>query len=78
VTKERLHRFEKWLGLQHHSLAAAKWPVIHGAMAILRERTQILYVHLDERRLARAPQDPVIKRSGKELWEYGDEVKSHR
>jgi hypothetical protein len=46
-------------------------------MAILREGTQILHVHLDKPRLSRAPQDPVIERSGKELREYGDEVKSH-
>jgi len=43
-------------------------------MAILRERTQILHVHLDEPRLSRAPQDPMIERPGKELGEYGDEV----
>jgi hypothetical protein len=46
-------------------------------MAILGEHTQILYVHFYEPRLARAPQDPVIERSGKELRKYSDEVKSH-
>src|SRR5437660_587583 len=38
LTEKRLHRFEKRLWLQHHALATAERPVIHGAMTILRER----------------------------------------
>jgi hypothetical protein len=46
-------------------------------MAILGELPKILHVHLDEPRLSRAPQDPVIQRSGKKLRKNGYEVKSH-
>jgi len=72
LTEKRLHRFEKRLWLQHHALATAERPVIHGAMTILREYPQILHVHLDEPCFSRPPKYSVIERPGKELRENGD------
>ena len=77
MAKQCFRRLKKRLGLQHHSLASAKWAIINAAVAILSENTQVLDVHFDEARLASAAQNPVVERTDKKLWENRDQVKAH-
>ena len=48
-----------------------------GAMAIVRERAQVVHAYLHETRLARAPHDSVIERAGKKFWKNRDDIKPH-
>src|SRR5262249_58071984 len=77
LAHQRLDSLEKWLGFHHHSLAAAKWTVIHTAMTVMREVAQVMNLHFDEPRFARAPQDPVLERPRKKLGKNRDEIKAH-
>ena len=57
ISKQRLHGLKKGFRLQHHAFAAAERPVIHGAVAILREHSQILDIHFDQSGFPRAAKD---------------------
>ena len=46
--EQRFHRFKERLWLQYHPFAAAKGPVIDGAMPVAREIAQIVYMRFNE------------------------------
>ena len=77
VTQQRFHGLEQGLRLQHHSLAPAKRPVIHGAVAILRKYPQIQHLHVDQPGLPRPPHNPMIKRPRKKFRKNSDQIKPH-
>jgi hypothetical protein len=43
---QRFNTFKDRFRLQHHAFAAAKWAVIHGLVAIMRKRPQIVDFNL--------------------------------
>ena len=75
---KRFDGLEQRFGFHHHSLATAEWPVIHGAVTVVREIAQIVHTSVDEFGLARAAHNTVIQRSCEELRKYRDDVESHR
>jgi hypothetical protein len=74
---QRFKRRRKRLRLQHHSLAAAKRPVVHGAMAIVRKRPQIVDAHLDQPLGQRSAHDAVLENAGEESRKDSDDVEAH-
>jgi hypothetical protein len=72
-----LEAFEDGLRLEHHSLAAAKRPVVYGAMAIVRERPQIVYANFNEPGIARPAHDTVIQWPAKEVRKNGNDLELH-
>src|SRR5579862_1946108 len=74
---QRPDRLEYRLRLHHHPLASAKRPVVHGAMAVVREIAQVVHARFDQSSFARTPHDPIIERSPKEIGEDRYNVESH-
>ncbi len=58
--QQKFHRFEQRFRLQHHPFAAAERPVIHGAMPVLCEDTQILHLDFDQSSFTRFAHDAVF------------------
>jgi hypothetical protein len=75
--KQCFDRLEKRFRFEHHPFAPAKRPVIDAAVAILSEQAQVLYVDLDEVRLASTSEDAVIERACKKFRENGNQVEAH-
>jgi hypothetical protein len=64
--------FKQGFWFQYHALAAAKRPIVHGAVAVFRELPEILNVRVNQSGLARSADNSVFEWSGKELWKNGD------
>ena len=77
AARERFDSLEQRLRFQHHAFAAAERAVVHGAMAVVRERAQVVHAHVHQASFARAPHDSVIERTGKKIRENGYDVKLH-
>jgi len=75
--KQCFDRLEKRFRFQHHPFAPAKRPVIDAAVAIPSEHTQVLYVDLDEVRLASTPKDSMIERASKKFRKNSNQVEAH-
>lgn len=69
--------FKQRLRLQHHALAAAKRPIIHGAVTIFRKLPEILNLDVNQPGLARPTDNSVLERSGKKLRKNGDQINAH-
>src|SRR5207245_3661038 len=74
--QQSLGSFEQRLGLQHHSFAAAKRTVVHGAVAVTRESAQIVHRDFHQAGLARPAHNPVVERPLEKLRENGADVKA--
>src|SRR5712692_1892185 len=75
--QQSLCRLEQRLGLQHHSFAAAKRTVVHGAVAVAREPAQIVHRDFHQAGLACPAHNPVVKRALEKLRENRDDVEAH-
>src|SRR5712692_2728294 len=75
--QQSLCSLEQRLGLQHHSFAAAKRTVVHGAVAVAREPAQIVHRDFYEPGLACPAHNPVIERPLEKLRENRDDVEAH-
>ena len=73
----RLHRFKYRPRLQQHAFAAAKRPVIHRPMPVLRPRPQIVHPNLDQPRFPRLLNHAVLERPPEKLRENRHDVKLH-
>ena len=73
----RLQRFGQRFRLQHHTLAAAERPVVHGAMPVVGKRPQI--VHADPHQSLRlgAAQNAVRKEPREEFRKNSDKIELH-
>jgi hypothetical protein len=69
---------EERLGLKHHAFTAAEGAVVHGAVAVVRERAEVVDADFDQAGVLRAAQDAVVERAAEEVGEDGDEVEAHR
>jgi hypothetical protein len=65
------------LRLQHHALAAAKWPVVNGAVPIAGEAAQIMRSNIDEPSGSSAAENPVLKAASEEIGKDRYDVESH-
>ena len=74
---ERFERFSDGLRLQHHAFTAAKGPVIHSPMPVMRKRSQIVYGHFDKAFGNGPAQDSILKETGKEAGKDGDDLEAH-
>ena len=72
-----LHCLGQWLRLQHHALAAAKWPVVYGAMPVMGELAQIMHADAQQAALDRALDHAMLEDAGKETGKDGDDVEAH-
>src|SRR5713226_7385255 len=75
--QQSLCSLEQRLGLQHHSFAASKRTVVHGAVAVAREPAQIVHRDFYEPGLACPAHNPVIERPLEKLRENRDDVEAH-
>src|SRR4051794_33582700 len=64
-------------GLEYHALAAAERTVIDGAMAVMRERPQVVDPYVNEPSFARLAHNAVIQRSTKEVRKNRYDLKLH-
>jgi hypothetical protein len=74
---QRFQRLGQRLRLQHHPLAAAKWPVIHGPMPVMRKAAKIVNAHLDQPLGLRPAHDPVLEDARKKAREDGEDFEPH-
>src|ERR1700693_2078444 len=75
--QQRFDGLEQRFRVQYHAFTAAKRAVVHGAMAIMSEYSQVVHAHVRQASLARAPHDAVIERAGKKIRENSDDIKLH-
>jgi hypothetical protein len=75
---QRLQTFKERSRLEHHALAAAEGAVIHGAVLVMRELSQIVDFDFRQAHLAGPAGDPVIQRSAEEAGENGENIGFHR
>src|SRR5712692_1399315 len=76
-SQQSLCSLEQRLGLQHHSFAAAKRTVVHGAVAVAREPAQIVHRDFYEPGRACPAHNPVTERALEKLRENRDDVEAH-
>ena len=74
---EGLEAVKDRLGLEDHAFAAAKWAVVHGAVAVVGKSAEVVGVEVDEPCADGSSDDAVIERAGEERREDGDEVEAH-
>ncbi len=74
---QRSQRLGQGLRLQHHAFPAAKRPVVHGPMAVVGERPEIVDTHLDQPLGQRPAQDSILEDARKEARKDGDDLKFH-
>src|ERR1041385_6985135 len=72
---DRFHRFKERPRFEQHAFTAAKRPVIHGAMPIVRPIAQIVYRDLDQTVFPRALNDAVLERPPEKFREDRQHVK---
>src|SRR6266849_1150096 len=76
-SEKRFHSFKQRLWLQHHAFATSERPVIHSAMPILGEHSQVLHMDLDQAGFSSAAQNAMVQRPHKKLRENRDEIEAH-
>jgi len=74
---QRLQAFKNRFRLQDHAFAAAKRPVIHGAVLVFRKRPQIVNAYFHQARFACPANNSVIQRSAKEVGKDRENVDLH-
>ena len=71
---QSFNTFKDWFRLQHHTFAAAEGSVIHGAVAVVGKRPQVVDDYFYQSRFTGAPDNSVIERSAEKVWKDGNDV----
>lgn len=71
------NRLKQRLRHQNHAFAAPIRTVIHSSMTVRGEIAQVYDPNLKNPRLQGAPHDPTLQNAVEQLWENGDDIKSH-
>jgi hypothetical protein len=77
VLPDRLQTALEWLGEHDHAGAAAEGAVVDAAVVAFGVVAWVPQAHLDQARLERATRHPRAQQRREQLWEQGDDVKTH-
>src|SRR5215469_16653398 len=74
---QRLKALEDRLRLEHHAFAASEWPVVDGAMTVVREGAKIVNSDFYEPGITRAANDAIIQRPAKKVRKNRQDFELH-